>query len=105
MCYNQRQIGKHLAGQSSTPSMTTPQKSTKMFHYYKPLDNQFSKLLGVMEKMVTRPQGGPTQQNWPYRPYIHRGRGYDHRNHPTHGRGQGNFRLRSYVPTRGGYFP
>ena len=37
-----------------------------------------------MDRLNTRFQGRPHQQNRPYKPYIYRGRGRDLRNHPSY---------------------
>ena len=43
---------------------------------YKCLDNQMDMLAYVIETIGTIPQGRQTQQNRPYKPYIHKGGGH-----------------------------
>ena len=47
--------------------------------------------------MNTRLHGRQNQQNRPYNPYIHRGRGRGKRNYPSYDRGRGNFRQRLMI--------
>ena len=107
---NKEKLDKQLAGQSSTPYMSFKLHHSEKcisvkFDEYKLLDNQTDRLVEVMDKMNTRPLGRQIQQDWIYKPYIHRGRGC--RNYPSYDKSydrvRGNFRQKLYDRKSKGY--
>ena len=83
----------------SLETHSSAENKTVKFDECKLLNNQIERFAEVMERINTRPQGTHNQQNRPFKPYIHRGRG--HRNYPSydkgHDRGKGNYRYRFMI--------
>ena len=82
-----------------------PSRSNKIVKYdeYKLLYNQIDRLTEVLNGINAMPQGKQIQQSQPYKPYIHRGRGY--RQFPIHDSNRGSYRQRCNDRNREDTFP